>query len=101
LEISPSSIPTVQPLQLQVRVQGPVPAVSRVAVDFTGVDMNMGFNRAELQSQGESIFAGKGMLPVCVRERMQWQARVLLETEDGLVSADYRFWTARPGEALP
>ncbi len=101
LEISPSSIPTVQPLQLQVRVQGPVPAVSRVAVDFTGVDMNMGFNRAELQPQGEGVFAGKGMLPVCVRERMQWQARVLMETERGLVSADYRFWTARPGEALP
>ena len=99
LEITPSSIPTVQPLRLQVRVQGR--AVSRVSVDFTGVDMNMGFNRVELQPQGEDTFAGEGMLPVCVRMRMQWQARVLLETERGLVSADYRFWTARPGEALP
>ena len=75
--------------------------MSRVLVDFTGVDMNMGFNRVELQPQGDSGFAGEGMLPVCVRMRMQWQARVLMETERGLVSADYRFWTARPGEALP
>jgi hypothetical protein len=101
LEISPSSIPTVQPLQLHVRLQGPVPKVSRVLVDFSGVDMNMGFNRVQLQPQGDGGFAGEGMLPVCVRMRMQWQARVLLETESGLVSADYRFWTARPGEALP
>ena len=101
LEIAPSNIPTVQPLQLHVRLRGPVPTVPRVVVDFTGVDMNMGFNRVELQPQGDGGFAGEGMLPVCVRMRMQWQARVLLETERGLVSADYRFWTARPGEALP
>lgn len=99
LAVAPRSIPLVQPLRLEVRVQGL--SVSRAAVDFTGVDMNMGFNRAELGPEAPGSFSGEGMLPVCVRGRMQWQARVLLESERGLVSADYRFWTARPGEALP
>jgi hypothetical protein len=34
------------------------------------------------------------MLPVCVRDRMTWEARVLLTTPRGLIDAPFRFTTA-------
>ncbi|MEN8177479.1 MAG: hypothetical protein ABFS39_02550 [Pseudomonadota bacterium] len=97
--IEPRSIPVVRPLQFQVHVEGL--DVERVEIDFRGVDMNMGFNRPALEKQQEGEFAGKGMLPVCVRDAMEWEARVLMHTDLGLVSAPYRFITVKPGMELP
>jgi hypothetical protein len=37
------------------------------------------------------------MLPVCVRERMTWEARVLLHLPDGTLAAPFRFETTRRG----
>ncbi len=93
--IEPRSIPVVKPLQLQVNVLGL--KVEQVEIDFRGVDMNMGFNRPALEQQQAGLFTGKGMLPVCVRDAMEWEARVLLYTDQGLVSAPYRFITVKPG----
>jgi hypothetical protein len=59
--------------------------------------MNMGFNRPTLQEQTPGHYSGEGRLPVCVRDAMEWEARVLIETDDGLVSAPYRFITVKPG----
>jgi hypothetical protein len=39
------------------------------------------------------------MLPVCVRDRMTWEARVLLHYADGLRAAPFRFDSLRPGAA--
>ncbi len=97
--IEPRSIPVVRTLQFQVQVEGL--DVKRVEIDFSGVDMNMGFNRPALEKQQEGRFAGKGMLPVCVRDAMEWEAKVLLHTDQGLVSAPYRFITVKPGMELP
>jgi hypothetical protein len=97
--IEPRSIPVVRPLQYEVHVEGL--DVQQVEVDFSGVDMNMGFNRSLLEDRQNGLFTGKGMLPVCVRDAMEWEARVLLHTEKGLVSAPYRFITVKPGMELP
>ena len=97
--IEPREIPVVKPLQLRVSVEGL--QADGVQVDFAGVDMNMGFNRATLNAQGQGEFQGDGMLPVCVRDAMEWEAKVLISTEQGLVSVPYRFITVRPGIALP
>jgi hypothetical protein len=66
-------------------------------VDISGVDMNMGFNRATLTRTGPGEFSGPAMLPVCVRARMTWEAKVLLHTDAGLMAAPYRFDTYLPG----
>jgi hypothetical protein len=95
LEISPAHIPTTQKLRLKVRTKG-VDA-RQVEVDFAGADMNMGFNRVALSSDGPGEFTGTGMLPVCVRARMTWDARVLLHTKAGLMAAPFRFDTYLPG----
>ncbi len=97
--IEPRDIPVVQPLQLSVEVEGR--EVSAVQVDFSGVDMNMGYNRPALTRRAGGRFEGPAMLPVCVRSRMAWEARVLLHTSAGIVAVPYRFETFRPGAGAP
>ncbi len=93
--IRPREIPVVAPLQLAVRLQDI--QANRVEVDFSGVEMNMGFNRVELNRDADGLFSGKAMLPVCVWDAMEWEAQVLIHTRDGLVSVPFRFVTVRPG----
>ncbi|MET0028033.1 MAG: hypothetical protein ABW101_10385 [Candidatus Thiodiazotropha sp.] len=98
--IEPRSIPVVKPLQFKVVLEDLV--ADKVEVDFAGTDMNMGFNRVTLSpSSDPGVYASGGMLPVCVRDAMEWEARVLISTSQGLVSVPYRFITVRPGVPLP
>ena len=94
-EIRPHHIPPVEKLKLSVRTEGM--DVHQVEVDFSGADMNMGFNRVSLESIGPGEHGGIGMLPVCVRARMTWEAKVLLYTDAGLLAAPFRFDTYLPG----
>lgn len=94
LEIKPHAIPVAEKLELRVVAEG-IDA-SRVEVDFAGVDMNMGFNRVTMDRTGPGTFIGTGMLPVCVRARMTWNAGVLLYTDTGLMAAYFRFDTFLP-----
>lgn len=114
LDILPRGVPALHPLTITASLVG-LPAPQRVEVDFAGVDMDMGFNRIALQPgpqtaagraagagsedarQGEQ-WSGAGMLPVCVRQRMTWEARVLLHYPQRILAAPYRFDTLRPEE---
>lgn len=91
--ITPQPIRMLTPLQLEVRLHGL--QAKGVLVDFNGVEMDMGFNRPRLQLQADGGFAGNGMLPLCVYERMTWQALVLIETDAGLGVARFYFDTTR------
>ncbi|MCG8084447.1 MAG: hypothetical protein AB2735_03875 [Candidatus Thiodiazotropha taylori] len=97
--IEPREIPLVKPLKLAVEIAGV--EVDRVEVDIAGVDMNMGYNRVVLQAVAEGQFEGEGMIPVCLMDSMEWEAKVLITTKQGLLSAPYRFVTVRPGLTLP
>ena len=97
--ISPNSIPLVKPLQLRVELQGL--KAEQVEVDFSGVDMDMGFNRIRLEPQGQGTYTGGGILPVCVRDAMEWEAKVLISNDQSLSSIAYRFITVRPGVPIP
>ncbi len=98
-DIEPRAIPVVKPLRIVAQLEG-IDATA-VQVDFQGTDMNMGFNRAKLNAEGNGRFAGDGMLPVCVRDAMEWEAKVLIETRAGLMEAPFRFVTVKPGMPLP
>lgn len=91
--IAPKTIPILRPLKLDVKVEGV--DVSRVEVDFTGIGMDMGYNRPELKPVTRDEFMGKAILPVCVRSRMDWEAKVLLQTPRGLISAPFHFYTKK------
>jgi hypothetical protein len=95
LDIQPRGIPVVHPLRIEVALRG-LPVPQRVELDLAGVDMDMGYNRVAL-SPGASPgqWMGQGMLPVCVRARMTWEARVLLYSDEGVRSAPFRFDAVR------
>ncbi|MEJ2612292.1 MAG: hypothetical protein P8179_20060 [Candidatus Thiodiazotropha sp.] len=78
--IKPKEIPLLKPIKLHVSIVGL--QVDKVQVDFSGVDMNMGFNRVTLNPLREGVFQGDGMIPVCVRDAMEWEANVLISTHE-------------------
>ncbi len=87
--IAPRPIPVVEPLAVTVDLDGA--DADRVAVDFAGVSMNMGFNRPGLAKLAPGRFAGQATLPVCVTGRMTWQATVLVETGSKRIAVPFRF----------
>jgi hypothetical protein len=97
--IVPREIPVIKPLKFQVDVEG-IDA-REVEVDLQGVDMNMGYNRPKLGKLDDGHFEGQAIIPVCVRDAMEWEARVLVRTDSGLVAAPFRFITVKPGITLP
>ena len=96
--IQPATIPILKPLQFDVRLEGL--EAETVEVDLQGLDMNMGFNRPTLASLGDGHFRGEGMLPVCVRDAMVWEAKVLVHSDDGLRAAPFRFITVKDGASV-
>lgn len=97
--IKPESIPVVTPLEIEVQLERI--EAHKVEVDFQGIGMNMGFNRPQLTAQSAARFTGSGMIPVCIRDAMEWEAKVLVYTDDGIVAAPFRFITVKPGVELP
>jgi hypothetical protein len=94
ISIDPRPIPTTQPLRIEVAVSGLEPA--GVEVDFSGVGMNMGYNRPRLEALGAGRYAGQATLPVCVTGTMAWHATVRIEAGRQIISVPFRFDT-RPG----
>jgi hypothetical protein len=98
----------VQPLRIDVRLMD-LPTPDRVELDLAGYDMDMGYNRvllepvvdadADADTPGGTRFTGSGMLPVCVRDRMTWEARVLLYDGGTIRAAPFRFETVRGASA--
>ncbi|PWB49130.1 MAG: hypothetical protein C3F18_10615 [Nitrosomonadales bacterium] len=93
LSIEPRPIPLLRPLRLAVKTQGLDARL--VEVDFTGVDMNMGYNRPQLKQEGEYRFSGETTLPVCITGGMAWQAAVVVTTPKLKVVAPFRFSSSR------
>lgn len=89
LALTPRPIPVTAPLEMAVEIDGL--GAERVAVDFAGVSMNMGFNRPSLAPKGAGRFVGQATLPVCVTGRMTWQATVLVETGSQRIAVPFRF----------
>ncbi len=93
LAVRPRSLPLMEPLTLTVTVPGPLAA--EPAVTVTGVNMDMGVQRADLEPAGEGVYQGQVVLPICSSRRMEWQARVGLATAAGPVAVPFRFETRR------
>lgn len=87
--LSPRPIPVTQPLEMEVEIDGP--GADKVAVDFAGVDMSMGFNRTALHAVDARHHVGQTTLPVCVTGRMLWQATVLVEIGQTRIAVPFRF----------
>ncbi len=93
LSITPKTIPLLKPLQIDVKIEGL--EVYDALIDFSGIGMDMGFNRSKLKRTDKGHFTGKATLPVCTRSKMDWEAKVMLQTEKGLMIAPFRFFTLK------
>lgn len=89
--VNTQPIPLIKPFGVNVEVRNS--RVKNVAIDFAGVDMDMGFNRPQLTEKSAGIFVGEATLPICVTGHMTWQATVLLETPDARIAVPFRFVT--------
>lgn len=87
--LSPRPIPVVEPLAMAIEIDGM--AADKVAVDFAGVSMSMGFNRPVLEQGTPGRFSGQAILPVCVTGRMVWQATVLVDSGSQRIAVPFRF----------
>jgi len=94
LSISPRPIKGLKPLQIQVQTEA-IEAQS-VAVDFIGLDMNMGYNRPKLKQESVGQYSGTWVLGSCALERMSWEATILISTSEGVKAAPFRFEVTAP-----
>lgn len=92
LEITPRPIPLLRPLEIRAKITGM--EARKVEIDFSGVSMNMGFNRPVLKAAGNQVFTGQATLPVCITGRMEWRASVMVNTGEAQVVAPFRFEAA-------
>lgn len=93
LSVTPKDIPLLKPLQLEVRTSDIT--ATGVDIDFVGIGMDMGYNHVPLEQTAQTQFQGKALLPVCVRTKMQWEARVTITTRKKVFVVPYRFYTLR------
>ncbi|MCU7800103.1 MAG: hypothetical protein KZQ70_08145 [gamma proteobacterium symbiont of Lucinoma myriamae] len=93
LDIQPKPIPLVQNIDITINTE--VLKAEAVTVDFKGTTMNMGPNNVTLKASTPELYSGKGMLPVCIRNSMEWQADVYLQTSEGIIVAPFIFVTRK------
>jgi len=83
-----------QPLRLLIDTAGF--AAEAVTVEFSGIDMNMGWISVDIPASGNGSFTGNATLPACVRRRMAWRAMITARGPDGIHQATYAFEVNRP-----
>jgi len=81
---------------LQTRVDAVGFDADAVKIGFSGMDMNMGLIRNELNDDGRGSFSGSTILPICVRNSMKWTATVSAQGADGVHRASFNFEVHRP-----
>ncbi|MDH3354100.1 MAG: hypothetical protein OEL79_02660 [Chromatiales bacterium] len=89
LDISPQPVEVLKPINIRIVLNNI--DVNRVVGQFNGVGMNMGINRYIFKQKQDGSYHATVTLPVCVRNRMEWDAQISLETEQGVIIAPFRF----------
>lgn len=89
LSVEPRPVPVIKPMQVSVSIAGVDP--SNVDIDFSGVTMNMGYNRVTLDKAGDGRFLGQATIPVCITGRMAWRATLLVDAPGQRISVPFVF----------
>lgn len=92
--LGPRPTPLLKPLAVAVRIKGS--DARAVEVDFSGVNLPMAFNRADLIRDGDGAFVGQANLPLCSTSRMEWRATVRVESAGKKTYLPFRFETEKP-----
>lgn len=92
--ITPNSIPLLKELTITVTTTG-IANVSHAKVIVEGVNMFMGYQKAELQRINDNTLQGHLTLPICSNTHMEWQASLNLTTSAHEITAVFPFETNR------
>ena len=95
VSIGPRPIPLMQPLRVQVELDGAEYLPERL--DITGLNMEMGLNRTVFEPGQGSRWVGETILPICSQRPMHWRAVLRLQGAGGPVELVYQFHTRRSG----
>ena len=93
LTISPQPVEVMKPLDVHVELNQIEAKI--VVAQLNGVGMNMGINRYIFNKEQDGSYRATVTLPICVRNRMDWEAEILLETQQGIIIAPYQFETIK------
>lgn len=91
--IEPNHLPLLKPLDLTLQISGL--DIDSARLLFVGINMDMGFNSVKLAKTAPGQFIGTGILPICTLRRMQWEARIYLESGNQTWVAKFPFYTER------
>ena len=89
MTIAPHPIPVLKPLSIEVELDGY--EAQAMQIDFSGVDMDMGFNRVKLLPSAPGRFSGQASLPVCITGAMRWRASLVMEGQGGILTLPFVF----------
>ena len=95
LEITPRPVPLMQTLQFKLN-SAERRDMRPLQIDITGLNMEMGLNRATFNVQDEGVWFAETLLPICSQRRMHWQAAVLIENAQQYERVSFQFYTVRP-----
>ncbi|NOR51144.1 MAG: hypothetical protein GQ470_00855 [Gammaproteobacteria bacterium] len=93
LNILPQPVEVMKPLD--VRIELNQIKARRVLVQFNGVGMNMGINRYIFNREQDGSYHATVTLPICIRNRMDWEAEIILEVAQGIIVVPYNFETIK------
>jgi hypothetical protein len=85
LTLSPQPVPIAKPLAVDLRLDGPL-ALEKAAIEITGTNMYMGFNRQALTQKSPTVWQGSTILGFCTESEMQWQVQIQLTDTGGQTS---------------
>lgn len=86
LDVTPKPIPVARMLNASIELDDIAPdnQIEDVALDISGVNMYMGYNRVSFNpTETVSHYRGKSMLAFCTIDEMEWQLTVLIKLKDG------------------
>ena len=93
LSITPRTLPTLQPLSLNVTTKGF--EAKTVSVNIVGLNMDMGLNHPVLAKTTLYQFIGSTQIPVCTHNKMLWEAQVIVQTSTGRINVPFQFYTLK------
>lgn len=91
VNVTPRPVPLLKPVTVEVQLSRFT--AESVDIDLNSPDMYMGYNRHTLVPHNGDRFVGQAVLPVCVRDRMNWQMQVTARTRQGALGARFDFET--------
>lgn len=79
LEVTPKPVKAMRDLSFKVTLTGKLPTVPEAPyIDLGMPGMDMGPNRVQLQSAGNAVYEGRGVIVRCPSGRRIWQATVTI-----------------------